>query len=536
VQLFLGTTDIFDSSRLIFESDGNIQAGKDHEFMAALNNDSTDPPLLPSEVFLTLELRMDFYPGEISVQLRMDNEETSINREAAAKAKEDTVIFFRPPEYYKDRVNEIVVERISIPGTSPGASRQFSFIISDRYGDGLCCSWVGDKPTGYTLYEGDPSDGQVIVDSKFESSGREVKVFTVHGGDANIFDAGGEYESETSVEIKVTITLDVYPDETGFFIEDSLQRRVVDVPPGTYKDQNKKIEEIVTLYPGLYTFTITDIFGDGLTRADSFYQLDLVNDNVGRPHLLTGNGAFTSQESQVFLIEGDAAKYPLWIHIPLGVTPQDFGFAIYRLDLVESNAVVASRARGSYELANEDALETLLVTEGGLYRIIFENTSQGINGDIRINMGSTNPNIFKGIEYTINAEDTGNLQRGHAKFYAGAPFSLSTSGDEGEVLTLRMNFDRFPSEVEWILLSNNDISTSSRLGFMDREIVAFGPEVLYDQELENKVFEETIMIPEHLKNHRFTLLVTDSGNDGTISAFSSSLRCKLCSTCSSQLC
>jgi hypothetical protein len=58
VQLFLGTTDIFDDSAMIFESDGNFQSGTSHTFMAALDG-ATAPPVLVSDAFLTLELRMD---------------------------------------------------------------------------------------------------------------------------------------------------------------------------------------------------------------------------------------------------------------------------------------------------------------------------------------------------------------------------------------------------------------------------------------------------------------------------------------------
>jgi hypothetical protein len=59
VQLFLGTTDVFDTSKLIFERDGNFQTGADYTFIAAFDPEPTGPPLVPSQEFLTLELRMD---------------------------------------------------------------------------------------------------------------------------------------------------------------------------------------------------------------------------------------------------------------------------------------------------------------------------------------------------------------------------------------------------------------------------------------------------------------------------------------------
>jgi CO/xanthine dehydrogenase FAD-binding subunit len=75
------------------------------------------------------------YPGEISVQLRMAESEVSASRIEDGN-ESSIIIFFREPGYYQNRVNDLVVERIPIPETTPGSSRQFSFIISDRYGDG----------------------------------------------------------------------------------------------------------------------------------------------------------------------------------------------------------------------------------------------------------------------------------------------------------------------------------------------------------------------------------------------------------------
>ena len=59
VQLFLGTTDVYDYDRLIFESDGNFQAGIDHTFIANFGPAPTNPPVMPGQAYLTLELRMD---------------------------------------------------------------------------------------------------------------------------------------------------------------------------------------------------------------------------------------------------------------------------------------------------------------------------------------------------------------------------------------------------------------------------------------------------------------------------------------------
>jgi hypothetical protein len=450
------------------------------------------------------------YPGEISVQLRMSDEDVALSRWGDVS---DSLMFFRPPGYYSDRVSDTVVERIPIPQLEPDTARQFSFVISDLSGDGLCCSWSGSTETGYTLFEGDQKTGRLIVDSKFEASGREVKFFNLTLPESNSGDMVVEETLEPSYEIKVTFTLDVFPDETGFYIEDSSRRRVVDVPPGTYKEQHSVVEEIVTLEAGLYTFTITDSFGDGLNRADGFYRLELVGEENRLP-LITGNGAFASQKSQVFLVEGDTAQYPLFIRTPSGSEEKELNFDVIRLDLAESDANVASRWSSDASAVSE---YMVLVTEGSLYRIVFETDSPGLDGDILINLGSTNPSIYKGMEYVVHPDATENSQRWQVKILAGHLKTPSTASTVA--LTLQMKLDRFPDEVEWMLLSNDyvaggggDISSARKLP--KRILLAFGPATLYDRDIEGKVVIETINVPEYPGNHSFTLVVTDSGDDG----------------------
>lgn len=60
VQLFLGTRDITDSSRKIYESDGNFQSGTDHTFFASFPSTFSPPPS-DDYMYLTLVLKMDLY-------------------------------------------------------------------------------------------------------------------------------------------------------------------------------------------------------------------------------------------------------------------------------------------------------------------------------------------------------------------------------------------------------------------------------------------------------------------------------------------
>jgi hypothetical protein len=434
----------------------------------------------------------------------MSDEEQSSGR---LGDQHDAIIFFRLPGFYSGDAGNTVVEKIPIPDISYGTFRAFNFIITDRRGDGLCCSRDESAETGYALYRGDPRPDNLIVKSKFESSERENMVFTLQGGDSTPQDVTSEQSPERSYEVKVVIALDVYPDETGFYIQDSSNRRVVDVPPGSYKDKQSVVEEIVTLEADLYTFTILDSFGDGINRDDGFYRLELVS-REGRLPLVTGSGAFASQESRVFVVEGDAAAYPIFIRTP-GGSPQ-LRFDVFRLDLVESDALIASQGSGQDDNIKQ---QVLLVTEGSLYRIVFDNDGQDLGGSIEINLGTYDPSVFKGLEYVIGPETSVNLLHCQVKLLAGH-FLVHDGGKNSETLTLRMKFDRFPSEIEWMVLLNDQEDNARGRGLRKRDVLAFGPEKLYDQSLEGEVVVETIRIQKQTQDTSYTLIVTDAGSDG----------------------
>lgn len=498
VQLFLGTQDTSDLSRIIFESDGNFQSGIDHTFFAAFPSTVSLPPS-DDYTYLTLVMRMDLYPGEISIQVRMDENEITLDRS-------DAIIFFRPPNYYKNRVNEIVTERISIPQAPPEATLKFSFIIADRSDDGMCCNWNGELDTGYTLYKGDPSSNDVIVESKFESIGREVKTFHIDGA----IDSREKTSDDPMIQIKVTVMLDVYPDETGFYITNSLGRRVFDVPPGTFFEQNGVVEETFYLYAGVYTLDVIDTFGDGINREGSVYRIDILGDE-NRPSILTGTGNFMGSISQAFLLEGKQAQYPLQINMKAGRKPEEFGFSIYRLDQIEAVSSIASKSKGEYTEPYNDISEKMLVTRGGLYKIVFENPFSGVNGKIKINLGHSDSSLHKAIEYTFDTADIDNTPWWQVKFFAGEP--LSMSGDDANTMTLRVQSGNFSGGFEWILLLNHNYTTTSiPFGHDENEIIGYGPQALHDK---NDAHGEIIMLPRPNGNQSYTMIVAGDENVGT---------------------
>ena len=63
VELYLGTSDTNDKDSLIFESDGSFQSGVDYTFQAISDAEALPNPITESDAFVTLEMRMDSYPG-----------------------------------------------------------------------------------------------------------------------------------------------------------------------------------------------------------------------------------------------------------------------------------------------------------------------------------------------------------------------------------------------------------------------------------------------------------------------------------------
>jgi trypsin len=437
VKLFLGTADVEEESKLIHEADGDFNGGFDFSFLATMEQGPTEGPLFESEAFVTLYLYFDLYPGEVGVQLRANSDEVANGRQKM----EDTVIFFRPPRYYSDHVNERVIERIPIPRPHLGANRDFTLIVTDSFSDGLCCNWNSTEQTGYTLYNGAPGVVDVLIDSRFVGVGREVNTFTIYGpagGDDN--DVAAE-KPEDLIDIKVTITLDVFPDETGFYIVDESGYKVADFPPGTYRDLEGLVEEYLTIPAGVYTFTITDVYGDGINRDENtYFRIDIVGAK-DRPPVLAGAGLFVYQKTCMFALEGRAADYPMTIKFITDDKPEEFAFTVKRLDLLESDVFVASVSRGSYTEQGSQS-ETIMVVEGALYRIFFEDAGKDGTGtgQIEIVMGSDSAGGFNAHVYTVDASE---LSATQLKVYAG---QLSKDMD-GPQLDLRLTFDQFPNEV-----------------------------------------------------------------------------------------
>eukprot|EP00529_Nitzschia_sp_RCC80_P007807 CAMPEP_0113509608 /NCGR_PEP_ID=MMETSP0014_2-20120614/37671_1 /TAXON_ID=2857 /ORGANISM="Nitzschia sp." /LENGTH=1244 /DNA_ID=CAMNT_0000405459 /DNA_START=1 /DNA_END=3732 /DNA_ORIENTATION=- /assembly_acc=CAM_ASM_000159 len=511
VQLYLGTTtDIFDDTNMIFEEEKGGGKEVSHTFLSTLVAGSTNgmvPQYARGPSFLTLNIYFDLFPDEISYHIRMVRE--SSQSVSDSSEQDDKLIFFRPPGFFKGFTNTEVTEKIPLPVIPMNSRRQFALIVQDSRGDGLCCLWSGDRSPGYSLWYGDPNDGgEILVDSKLEMTEKEIQWFTISSDNSDSINNVHEVEKDqdtgmlgTGVELKVTIgPLDIHPDETGFYIQDKLKRRIVDIKPGTYMQHGEVIVERVTLEPGLYTFVLIDSHGDGVTRNDFRYDVEYW-DPSALP-IISGNVPFTSIQSHTFLVQGYNAQYPVSIFLP----STDFGFRIDRLDLIESQSTIATcRSFGG------GSSYSLTVTEGGLYGIvIFDSEHHGLGDlvdDIRVVLGSDSKNV--GAIERAPSHDFDSGRRWYVKFLASSSFpdTLLQNSDDSELLTIKFSFDRFPDEIAWVLLH-------------DETVIAFNREQ-YGTHLAGRDYVEKIMLKKNEIDEGLSLIVSDLGGDGLCCTFGS---------------
>jgi hypothetical protein len=303
-----------------------------------------------------------------------------------------------------------------------------------------------------------------------------------------------------------------YPLETGFFIEDLLGNRVVDVASGTYFTPDEIVEEIFTIEIGVYSFSIIDSFGNGLESDESYYRLEIAEDD--RPALISGNGKFNTQESKTFVLEGETAGFPLSVEFSLDDQPTELGFFVKRLDLLAPEAFVAEVPKGTYTRAKLSVIESLMIRKGGLYIIVFDDSGgDGIGGNILVKAGSN----LDSKTYSIDFADKSSWQ---LKFLAG---SLPALPDNAKTLDLRVRFDQFPQEFEWSLVGHLNVeSHSSNVGraLEKQEVVAFSA-TPYSQDLEEKYHRIPIHLPLHTGEKSFTMIISDSEGDGICCDFSS---------------
>lgn len=253
---------------------------------------------------------------------------------------------------------------------------------------------------------------------------------------------------------------------------------------------------------------------------DGAYTIDYLGDTAtNRPSILAGAGDFMGEKTQAFVLEGEEARYPLQIHWKSGHEPKEFGFSIYRLDLVESVAHVVRRSKGAYEEPYDDITENLMVTQGALYQIVFENSYTGVLGDIQVTLGPVEQDLDPVAEYTIDTSKTEDNQWWQVKVLADTP--TTPTRKNSKTLTLEMESHRLSEDFEWIIVTSPspDYTSLLRHSSMNQnetsKVVAYGPSDLGSNLSESGEQYEQILMPKPIGTQSYALILTGASYDDT---------------------
>jgi hypothetical protein len=493
----------------IFEKrGGDMSDSFEITFTSWMNNGLTTPPTIGNgDKYITLQLGLDTFPAEIGYQLRVrDRSATDISRN---NADDGQILVFRPQGYYANRVKELVYEQIVLPTLPPNMERDFIFIISDQYGDGLCCDWGSEEVSpGYSIYEGEATEENLILSSEMKDRGRELQYFTLPSeqrGPAPTIAPTEEASSET-VAIEVSLSFSDLSGSSRFFIEDvSNGNRIVNYPCSP----NVGMTRTYSIPTGVYSFTIDEECGKiGSSPYTMEYQVKLQGKDPKRPPLLQGS----RQGSNTFMVLGnEVPTIPMSLEFTTSVDPSSFSYYVKRLDMLEADAYLMQVPSFSLN-ADTFYIQTLSIQQGGLYRIALEGVTQTsiVNSEVIMKIGDESyPIKFPGLQTS---------EEQSIKFLAG---SLPSVSPEGPSLTLRIKYDNAPLDFEYVLLeSGDDGETAIARSFGARKlpnhrIYAFGPknETLVAS-LSMKEHVEILPLPSYSGEKTFTLLLSDSGGDG----------------------
>ena len=513
-QVSLGTRDLYDTSAIIIASDGNFEYGMEHTFLASLDDEQ---PGSPSESpvdgpFITLEIQFDDYPSEIGWILRSDYGETSEAR-IDGRQTVHTVAFRSPRSYSANLANKLVTETIPVPPVNA----QYTFILTDSIGDGLCCS--GGEGY-YTLWNGPTSDNVMLASGGDRGGSREVNDFTLTFNPAASPSPtpAAQPTSPTlpvaTVDLRLELQMDTYADETGWIIRDSSEREIRSVSPGTYTIANERVEETIPLVVGQsYSLTLIDNYGDGMccVNGNGWYTASIGgNESV----LVAFGDKFDTVETQRFVIGDD---FPITIVLKTDEHPDEIAWYLDRLDLEEGTAAAAVSPYGAYDGQSFETLEaTIMGQEGGVYRfVLLDLGSDGIaDGFYSIFVGTADTSD-ESSAIVSGSGDYG--ERAEHVFLARSPAVTLTLPSDSPFLTLEIKFDDYPEDVVWILKADDaETGTAVARTTMQQSVIEFGPSEPYPSELAGQVTSTEIRIPAISENavRGFTFIFVDSQDDG----------------------
>jgi hypothetical protein len=225
------------------------------------------------EYCILVNVTLDKYPTDTSWKI----EDTTSNQITIATSS---------PYLESMAYSTVDEQQVCFLSSSSGGKQEYSFAIFDEYGDGLCCSWGEGRYTVSTM-------NGLIIASGGEFEYEERTTFTIPFTDSNgqqqqpqqsaapPATTGGSTPttaattttttpppvslSSTCITIEISITLDKYPLDTTWNIINSVSGEMV-VTSTSYDESLAGTTQIDTicLLNGEYTFTIFDVFEDGM--------------------------------------------------------------------------------------------------------------------------------------------------------------------------------------------------------------------------------------------------------------------------------
>jgi len=514
-QVSLDTTDPYDADKIIIASKGDFGFGAEHTFLASLEDGQTtngwDTPT--DGPFLTLQLQFDGYPGEIGWILRSDLGESSTARIESRQTS--NTVAFRPPRHYNATMaGKLVTETIAVPAENA----EYTFILTDSFGDGLCCeSGAGS----YNLWKGPPEDNVLLASGDAQGLSREVSDFTLTFTPSAASPPNTPSSTPApavplpTVDVRIDIQFDSYPEETGWRIRDADMNEIMKISPGTYTEANAKVEEVIQLESGRsYLFTMLDNFGDGMccNNGDGSYRVYVEDD------LVAFGNEFETDQTQRFVIGND---YPVNIVIGTDLYAAEIAWYLTRLDLDEG---IANVAISLYEYADQTSTivtDNVIGEEGGIYRFVI--LDSGSDGTC-CQYGDGFYRIFVGDADTSNNNDAvvfsrGDLYKDRAEhiFMAQWPQLSDTLPSDSPVLTLEITFDEYPQDVVYILKADDvDDGVAASRSASQQSVIAFGPQEPYSPSLAGQTISIEVKIAQIPPGatRGFTFLFIDTQNDG----------------------
>lgn len=115
--------------------------------------------------FLFLELQFDQFPEEIGYSLIGYTTSASSATQRSASVTPYIVTTKTPPFYHYSLANQKVTEYIIVPSVEA----EYTFILTDLAGDGLCCDFGNGH---FTLYNGPVDDNSVLVEGDAPGTSR----------------------------------------------------------------------------------------------------------------------------------------------------------------------------------------------------------------------------------------------------------------------------------------------------------------------------------------------------------------------------